>query len=83
MFRFEQWPTYTIDELLPEILKVVKESKVVPCMIWMDEKSLVKPLSSLLQIVSEQVGFKEKIDVEWYPPPSQEENHFHQTLGGM
>ena len=72
-FKFSQWPTYTLDDILSEIFKAIKAHTVVPQMLWLDEKSLVQPMMDLLRIASNALGFDEEIDVKWYPPPSEEE----------
>ena len=76
-FRFKTWPTYTLDELLPEVLKVLESSNIMPGLIWVDEKSLVVPLRQVLLKANEAVCFPEKVEVEWYPPPSEEEQAYH------
>jgi len=80
-FRFEKWPTYTLDELLPQVARIVKQRKAVPCLIWMDEISLVEPLQGLIKAAFHSIGFNEEMEVQWYPPPSAEEQGYHQTLG--
>jgi len=83
VFHFKTWPTYTLEELLPEILKKLKKINGMPGLIWVDEKSLVKPLRQVLQAASEAIGFHEKVEVEWYPPPSEEEEAYHGQYPGF
>ena len=80
LFSFKKWPTYSLDELLPHIFQMVKRTNSVPCLIWMDEKSLVRPLRDLLERACGSVGFHEKVKVEWYPPPSEEEESFRKMM---
>mmetsp|Transcript_7643 Transcript_7643/g.16563 ORF Transcript_7643/g.16563 Transcript_7643/m.16563 type:complete len:81 (+) Transcript_7643:297-539(+) len=63
-FHFQDWPTYTLDELLPEILLKLKKSNVVPGLILVDEKALVRPLREVLQAANEAVGFREEVEVD-------------------
>ena len=80
VFPFQKWPTYSLDELLPEIFQLVKRVKSVPCLIWLDEKSLVRPLRDLLEKACGRIGFPEIVEVKWYPPPSEEEQTFHKMM---
>ena len=75
-FQFKVWPTYTIMELLPELLKVFKKCKVVPGAILIDEKSLVVPMRVLFKKAFQEIGSLEEIQVKWYPPPSKEDEIF-------
>lgn len=75
-FRFRRWPCYTLEELLPEILKKCQRDRLVPCVIWMDEQDLIPSLKVVLKNACESVGVDEMIGVEWYPPPSEEERAF-------
>ena len=77
---FKKWPTYSLDELLPHIFQMVKRTNSVPCLIWMDEKSLVRHLRDLLERACGSVKFHEKLKVEWYPPPSEEEESFRKMM---
>jgi hypothetical protein len=77
LFQFKQWPTYTIMELLPEVLKVCQTCQVAPGMIWVDEKSLIVPMRVLLKKAFQEIGFDEEIQVKWYPPPSKEEEEYN------
>lgn len=78
IFCFRNWPSYTLDELLPEIVKKVKKVGIPPGLVWVDDQSLVKPLRHTLKAAGEACGFREVIEVEWYPPPSDEEQAYHQ-----
>jgi hypothetical protein len=76
-FGFKQWPTYTIMELLPELLEASQTCQVAPGGIWMDEQSLVIPMRSLLKKAFQEIGFDEEIQVKWFPPVSKEEQTFN------
>jgi len=78
VFRFKAWPSYTMDELLPEILKKFRKIDTIPGLIWVDDQSLIQPLRIVLKAANEAVDFHNEIDVEWYPPPSEEERAFYQ-----
>jgi hypothetical protein len=77
MFFFRKWPGYTLDELLPELLKKLRKMGEVPGLFWICEKSLVKPLKDTLKAAGDKLGFNETLTVEWYPPPSAEEEAYH------
>ena len=77
VFYFKDWPVYTLDELLPELAKKMKNVNIVPGMIMVDEQTLVEPLRRTLEVANEAVGFHQKVEVEWYPPPSEEEQAFN------
>ena len=75
-FCFQSWPCYTLEELIPEIVEICKQERAVPCVVWMDELSLIPQMKAVLKQAAEAVGFGEVIDVEWYPPPSAEEEAY-------
>lgn len=77
MFIFREWPGYALDELLPELLKKVQKMDEVPGLFWVCQKSTVKPLKDTLKAAGDKLGFNETIPVEWYPPPSAEEEAYH------
>jgi hypothetical protein len=77
IFFFREWPGYTLDELLPELLKKLHKMDEVPGLFWICEKSLVKPLKDTLKAAGDKLGFDETLTVEWYPPPSAEEEAYH------
>jgi len=80
-FQFSKWPTYSLDEVLPELLKGIKKVKTVPHLIWVDELTLVNPLRALLKVAFGTVGLDEEMDVKWYTPPSSEEKTYRQNIG--
>lgn len=77
MFIFREWPAYTLDELLPELLKKLRKMDQVPGLFWICEQSLVKPLKDTCKAAGDKIGFNETLTVEWYPPPSVEEEAYH------
>jgi len=80
-FQFDKWPTYSMDELLPQLLKEMENAKTIPHLIYVDELLLVDPLKTLLKDSFESFGLEEQIEVIWYPPASSEEETYHQTIG--
>lgn len=76
LFSFKNWPTYTLEELLRETLVALKQLPKMPKMLWVDEKSLVQSLQDILRDAFDEIGL-ECIRVQWYPPPSPEEDAFN------
>ena len=77
MFLFQDWPGYTLDELLPELVKKIYKMDEMPGLIMTCERSIVKPLKDTLKAAAEEMGFDKEFNVEWYPPPSAEEEAYH------
>jgi len=77
MFLFRDWPGYTLDELLPELVKKLYKMDEMPGLIMTCERSIVKPLKDTLKAAAEEMGFNKEFYVEWYPPPSAEEEAYH------
>ena len=75
-FHFNQWPCYTLEELLSEALKKCMKDNEVPCIFWVDELSSVPQLKRVLKQASQSIDFDQMIGVEYYPPPSEEERAF-------
>lgn len=75
VFSFQDELTYTLDEILKEILQVMKNllGGKIPPIIRPDELAVVEPLQKLLNDSLQEVGTDRKVKVEWYPPPTEEE----------
>jgi len=75
-FCFNQWPCYTLEELLSEALKKCMKDNEVPCIFWIDELSLVPQLKRVLKLACQSIDFDQIPGVEYYPPPSEEERAY-------
>jgi hypothetical protein len=82
MFYFENWPSYNLHELLSAILESIKEHHIIPNMFWIDDKEKIQPLKKVLHVASELEQFGESFLVEWYTPPSEEEESLHGRYSG-
>jgi hypothetical protein len=72
-FVFENWPSYTLHELLNAILETIQQRHVVPNTFWIDDKEKIQPLKKVLHVASELEQFSESFLVELYTPSSEEE----------
>jgi hypothetical protein len=72
-FVFENWPSYTLHELLNAILETIQQRHIVPNMFWIDDKEKIQPLKKVLHVASELEQFSESFLVELYTPSSEEE----------
>jgi len=77
MFYFNDELTYNLDEVLREIIVVMKDTNMPP-IIMIDELSVVEPLRKVLGECFEAVGITDSFRIEWYPPPSEEERRFNE-----
>mmetsp|Transcript_4353 Transcript_4353/g.6639 ORF Transcript_4353/g.6639 Transcript_4353/m.6639 type:complete len:341 (-) Transcript_4353:188-1210(-) len=80
LFSFKNWPSYTLEELLRETLVALKKLPEMPKMLWLDDKSVMQAVKDILRDAFDEVGV-DCIRVQWYPPPSPEEQAFNEMHG--
>jgi hypothetical protein len=75
-FSFKGDDTYTVDELLQELLVVFQRTPMgMPDILLPDELSVVKPLQLIMEkaYAGEDARTIKKVIVHWHPPASKEE----------